>query len=211
MKHPFTGLIVPLAVLLPIIVALVYRRWWDKPAKIIFVYSILNALVSLAVRLTAMRQINNLPLFHLFTVVEFITISYYYKEVLEIKDGSKKLLALQISFLVLCVVNAIFFQKINTFNSYTLSLNSLLLMLFAVNHFAKLLTENTDKKLTDRPSFWVNTGLFLYFSGSFIYYIFSNYLLYVSKKSFYIIINLHAGFVLIMYILLAISFIRWKK
>ena len=211
MKHLFTGYIVPAAVLLPIVIGLINSKYWNRAAKIIFIYLLINGSFDLVINILALRHINNLPLVHLFTVVEFISISFFYQDVLKISRNSIAFILLQLGFVIACIVNAMFFQDIHTFNSYTLSLNALILMIFAVNLFAKLFTQQSSKKVSSFPVFWYNTGLFLYFSGSFIYYVFSNYLLYVSRRSFDIIINLHAGFVLIMYIFLAIGFMKCKK
>jgi hypothetical protein len=65
--------------------------------------------------------------------------------------------------------------------------------------------------LVDQPAFWFNTGMFLYFSGSNMLYIFSNYILTESKHNFLVTWNTRAAFLLIMYLLFTLGFLKCKK
>lgn len=204
------GVIVPLTILLPIFIAFLRFKYLTDAAKALLVYLCTNALVSIVIKYTATHKINNLPIFHLYTLIELILLAEVYKKLIGFK---KTITIVQFLFLVACVVNAIFFQSIFTFNTYTRPLEAFIVMLFAVNYFAKIFTDTSKIKLSEMPGFWFNTGLFLYFSGAFMLFIFSNFLLSpsVSQKSFYIVWNTHATFVLIMYLLFTIGFIKCKK
>jgi hypothetical protein len=208
MKNLYMGVIVPLTILLPIFIALLRFRYLTNAAKALLVYLCTNALVSIVIKYTANHKINNLPIFHLYTLIELVLLAEFFKKLI----GFKKIITIiQFSFLIACVVNAIFFQSIFTFNTYTRPLEAFIVMLFAVNYFAKIFTDTSKIKLSEMPSFWFNTGLFLYFSGAFMLFIFSNFVLKVSQQSFNIIWNTHATFVLIMYLLFTIGFIKCKK
>lgn len=202
------GVIVPLTILLPIFIAFLRFKYLTNAAKALLVYLCTNAAVSIVIKYTANHKINNLPIFHLYTLIELILLAEFFKKLI----GFKTIITvIQFSFLIACVVNALFFQSIFTFNTYTRPLEAFIIMLFAVNYFAKIFTDTSKIRLSEMPGFWFNTGLFLYFSGAFMLFIFSNFLLTVSKQSFNIVWNTHATFVLIMYLLFTIGFIKCKK
>ena len=202
------GVIVPLTILLPIFIAFFRFKYLTDAAKALLVYLCTSALVSIVIKYTASYKINNLPIFHLYTFIELLLLAEFYKKLI----GFKKIITIvQFLFLIACVVNAVFFQSIFTFNTYTRPLEAFIIMLFAVNYFAKIFTDTSKVNLLEIPGFWFNTGLFLYFSGAFMLFIFSNFLLKVSQESYYIVWNTHATFVLIMYILFTLGFIKCKK
>lgn len=208
MKNIYMGVVVPLTIILPVFVALIRFRHLPRQGKVILFYLLMSSIVNIAATTLAKQKMNNLPLSHIYTFIEFIFLAEFYKIVL----GEKKLITgLQLFFLLACVLNTIFFQDIYKFNSYTRSLEALIIMLLSVNFFAKMFTDHLGSKLLNNEGFWFNTGMFLYFSGAFMLFIFSNFILQASSKSFNIIWNLHATFVLIMYILFTLGFIKCKK
>ncbi len=116
------------------------------------------------------------------------------------------------AFTILCIINALFFQSIYTYSSYTRSVEAIVLMMFALSYFAKLATGNLEKKSGRQPDFYFNAGIFLYFSGAFMLFIFSNFIAAnLSKSNFLIIWNIHAALLLLMYILFSIAFLKCKK
>lgn len=209
MKNIFVGVVVPYSLLLPILIALLHFRQLNKAAKVIFTYLICSGLVSLlSTYIVRYLHVNNLPLFHIYTLIEFILLTEFYKQLLPFR---KTITIVQICFFFACVINSVFVQSIYQFNSYTLTLEALVVMLFAVNYFAKLFADINDKKLLEQSSFWFNIGLFLYFSGSYMLYNFSNYVLIQSKHSFIVVWNIRAAFLLLMYLLFTIGFWKCKK
>lgn len=209
MKNIFVGVVVPYSILLPILIALLHFSRLTKAAKAIFIYLVCSGMVSiLSISLARYFHVTNLPLFHVYTLVEFILLTEFYKHILPFR---KTILIVQLCFFLACVINSAFIQSIYQFNSYTLTLEALVIMLFAVNYFAKLFADSNDQKILEMPSFWFNTGLFLYFSGSYMLYNFSNYVLVQSKHSFVVVWNTRAAFLLLMYLLFTLGFWKCKK
>lgn len=205
------GAIVPLSILLPLFYG--FSRWehLGKTAKIILAYLLISAAVNLDADLLVRNRAANLPLLHVYTAVEFIVLVMMYRYLLAGTKAASMITGLQIGFAVACIANAIWLQPLYTFNSYSLSLGAIIIMLLAINFFARLAVEEPAGKVSDLPDFWFNTALFLYFSGSCMLYVFSNFFLQVTQQEFYIVWGLHAIFVLLMYILFTIGFIKCKK
>jgi hypothetical protein len=207
----FNSIIAPLCILIPIIAGLIKFKALSFNIKLIWCYLVLAALINTAATIVArVYHLNNLPLVHLFTLVEGLMLISFYKYTLDSNEKKRWYISLQIAFLVICIINAIFFQSIYTYSSYTRYAESLICMLFALNYFAKIAA--LELKPLTLPTFYINSGIFLYFSGSFILFIFSNMITYkVSLTNFLIIWNIHASLFVLMYLFFTIGFIKCKK
>lgn len=207
----FNSIIAPLCILIPIVAGLIKFKALRFNIKLIWYYLVLAALINTAATIVArMYHLNNLPLVHLFTLVEGLMLISFYKYSMDSNEKKRWYNLLQIAFIVICIINALFFQSIYTYSSYTRYAESIICMLFALNYFAKI-AALALKPLT-LPTFYINAGIFLYFSGSFIMFIFSNMITYkVSLTNFLIIWNIHAALFVLMYLFFSIGFILCKK
>lgn len=154
----------PLSILLPLFFGFYNFRNLTSPAKKILWYLLVAGLVNLLGSVLAkVMHVNNLPLLHIFTAMEFYLLVLFYQQLFY--AGSVPLLfrLIPLFFLVTCAVNAAFFQSIYTYNSYARSLEALGIMLLAVNYYAKVAANAGAGAVTASPYFWFNSGIFLYF------------------------------------------------
>lgn len=79
-------------------------------------------------------------------------------------------------FVLFAVLNAIFLQKIDTFNTYARGLESIIMIALSLLTFNKILVELDTRYPTKQPVFWVNTGVLFYFSGNLVVFVLSNYI-----------------------------------
>lgn len=205
------GLVVPLAILVPLFFSIIRFKLLPKEAKAIFAYLVLGAVTNTTATTMAKNGINNLPVLHLYTFFEFLVIVLFYSIVIGAEKSRRWFFLTTILFGIACTVNAVFFQSIYTFNSYTLSLGTLIIMLFAVNYFARVFNSVSEERVTSIPAFWFNAGIFLYFSSSFFLYVFSNFIMQLSNHAFNLVWDIKASFLLAMYFLFTIGFIKCKK
>jgi hypothetical protein len=209
----FMQFTVPLSILLPIFLGLVKYRRLRQPAKIILLYVIVSAVANgFSIIISKYGHMNNMPVVHVYTVVEILIIISYYKAVLEHGKKNNLYLFIAITFTVVSIVNALFFQSIYLYNSYTRSLEAIICLLFAINYFAKSASTPSTHKVLKEADFYFNAGFFLYFSGALMLFIFSNFVIQNLKSHDYLIIwAIHAGLVLLMYLLFSIGFLLCKK
>lgn len=207
----FNSVVVPLFILVPIILGAYKFKVLPFTFKIIWFYLLIAAVVNTAATIMGrVFHINNAPITHVYTAVETIMLILFYRNLLEIRSSKKAYLVLCIGFVLTCILNALFFQSIYTYCSYTRSLESIICMLFALNYFAKI--ASSDKGVIKNAGFYFNTGIFLYFSGAFMLFIFSNFIITNSSLSNFLVIwSIHAVLVLIMYIFFSTGFILCKK
>jgi hypothetical protein len=212
MEVTFMGVIVPLSILLPLFFGIYQYRVLTPSAKYILLYVAVSGIINLAATIIAkFYHSNNLPLLHVLTVLELYILVLFYRQLLFSRRVPLMFQLLPLIFLCACIVNAVFFQSIYTYNSYARSLEALIIMLLAINYFAKIAASPQGSKIYALPGFWFNTAVFLYFSGAFMLFIFSNFIVGVSRHNFNIIWNIHAALVLLMYVLFTIGFKQCKK
>ena len=206
----FNSIVVPLTILIPILIGLFRYKSLSFNFKIIWLYLLATAVINTAATIIGrVYHANNMPLVHFYTLIEGVLFIWFYQYLS--REGSRKwILILRITFALFCVLNALFFQSIHLYSSYTRYAESIICILFALKFFAELaLSDNKPLKL---PAFYFNTGIFLYFSGSFILFIFSNFISQkLSASTMLIFWSGHSSLVLLMYILFSIGFIKCKK
>jgi hypothetical protein len=150
-----------------------------------------------------------MPFFHLYTLIEGLMLIWFYQKLFS-DDKRKLFVYVQIIFGVACIINALFVQGLYLYASYTRYAESIICILFALKYFAQI--AQLEVRPLKMPGFYFNTGIFLYFSGSFILFIFSNLILQKLPASTMLIFwTGHSILVLLMYVLFSIGFIKCKK
>jgi hypothetical protein len=210
MLRLYIGIIIPLSILIPLIVALYRYHQLPGPARSIFHYLIFSGIINCIAIVLARNGINNLPLLHLYTVAEFALLTVFYRQVFA--PPAKRLLYPYgaIVFAVFCVINAIFFQSLFSYNTFPRTIESLLLIIMALLFFYKMLSAEQEGAWYKNMFTWFNIGLLLYFSGSLSLFLLSDVLLR-NKQLNEIAWIIHASLVLVMYILFAGGFLSCKR
>ncbi|TYP77024.1 hypothetical protein [Aquimarina intermedia] len=152
------------------------------------------------------KKINNLPVYHLYTIIEFLLIIRIYWSTLSQLVSKKLLVGISVIFVVLAVLNTIFFQSIYVFNSNITTLLSILVILFSLSFFYITLKDVEYTALEKNPMFWINSGFLIYFSSNLILFFINNYLFEKSTEASFLIWGLHAivNIVLIMFYTIAV-------
>lgn len=209
----FMAVIVPLSILLPLFIGAIKYRQLSSAAKLIYWYLIVSAIFTgLSLLIARYYHKNNMPVTHLFTLIEAGFILFFYKTVLGAEKRNRSYTYLLLAFTITCIVNAIFFQSIYTYNSYTKSIESIICILLAMKYFAAIASGTISTRISTNAGFYLNAGFFLYFSGAFMLFVFSNFIITnLSLNNFLIIWTIHASLVLLMYLFFTFAFILCKK
>jgi hypothetical protein len=209
------GYIVPAFVFMPIGAALRRYSCIDRPLKIIFCYLLLDGTTNVIAVTLAHFNMHNLPLLHIFTILEFLLLSWFFLEIFHEQRIRRIIVYMMVIFPLLCVINFTFFQSINRFNTNTRPLEALILMAYSLL-FSVRANEKGDKKWSGDPISLVNTGILLYFSGALFIFSFSNITSGHPIASRLNILNLviwdiHATLVLAMYLLFTLGMLKCKR
>jgi hypothetical protein len=209
----FIAVIVPISILLPLCIGIIKYRQLSVTAKIVYWYLIISALFTgMSLLISRHYHKNSMPVTHLFTLIELGMITFFYKSLFGAGKKNSLYNYIMLVFAVVCIMNVLFFQSIYTYNSYTKSIEAIICILFAMKYFASIASGTSSTKIIAAPDFYFNTGFFLYFSGAFMLFVFSNFIVTnLSLNDFLIIWTMHAALVLLMYLFFSTAFLLCKK
>ena len=124
--------------------------------------------------------VNNLFLMHLYVPLKFILFTGAYRHFLKGFVSTRILVWVVVLFIGYNIFNTMFIQSITEYNSYPRALGSFLISIYAILWYLKALTNMEIRRLRDEPVVWFNTGVLIYFAGSFFVFILSNQVLFQS-------------------------------
>ncbi|MDN3583946.1 hypothetical protein [Mucilaginibacter flavus] len=212
MKHVFESVIVPASVLIPIgagLIKIVYKYPFAKP---ILIYLLFAGITDVVERILGLRHINNLPLLHFYTIVEYLFILKFFQSFVSDFRVLRVIWILFILFPFLSVLDFIFIQDIHEYNSYPRPIAALIVIGLCMYYFFNYTTQENKKPWVTMPINWIVTGLLIYFSSSLIYFAFLNLIAQQASDNLYFIFGgIHATLVLLMYLMVAVGFLQIKN
>lgn len=206
--YTFLAEISSLSGVIPIIFALLIIKHLKNYILPIFVL----VFISLAVEIINWNfnkfSQNNLYIFHLFTVVEFILISLFYA--VYFKQYFKPLIFIILIPLFLIIAITEYYTKgAASMNNISASAESIILVSYALFLYYFVMTKSLIEHLLSHSIFWFNSAVLVYFSGNLLLFIFSSYLAETENKNYFMLwATIHSFFNITFNLLLSIGF--WK-
>jgi hypothetical protein len=190
---------------------MVYKKL-PREIKYFSWFIFLSCVVQLIASILFYHKQNNLMVLHFYTPVGFLFLIGFYNQIFDGLIRQKMLIIIGVLFLIYSVINSVFVQDIYSFNTYALSIEAILVVIFSLTSFAFLMNDIVRQKRTDiiRSINWINAGLFIYYSSSILVFYFGNIINSFSKlpQSKYIW-SIYALFSVIMYLCFFIGL--WKS
>ncbi|MEM6321748.1 MAG: hypothetical protein AAF960_29075 [Bacteroidota bacterium] len=152
----------------------------------------------------AKAGINNLYVFHTFTVLQFALLTLIMEKELVPFVSKRTLRGLMVGFTILALFDAFWWNGIENFNNYARTISSILLISLVILFFYKTLQELRIKNLEREPLFWLSIGILIYHSGSSLIFLFSNYVK-TSELALLTLWGIHAIFNIFLNISYAIA------
>lgn len=199
--------IVPATILIPVFSAILNYPALTRPLKIIFGFLIFSGIINLVNIIASKNGFNSIALINLYTIFEFIFLASFYSKFFE-KKGRRVIAVLMAVFTLLCIVNYLFIQNKIEYNTYTRPLDAIILIVFSLLFIAK--QNEDDESWTANKYNWINGGILLYYASCLFMFIFSNYLLVVSKTVTQIVWSIHDTILIFEYILFAVGFSKCR-
>lgn len=152
--------------------ALVYYTHYNKLVRVFAVYVCITGVFEAVLLYSTFLRINNLPLLHVLTFIEliFLSLTYYYAF-----SGvviRRAVIILCAGGLLFTVINVLFLESIWAYNSNSLSVESLLLVVFSVLYFYQMLQKPELTPIEKQAFFWINSGVLVYFAGNIFIFVF---------------------------------------
>jgi hypothetical protein len=124
---------------------------------------------------TNAMKIRNLPIFHLYTLMEFSVLYFFFLSLIPL-SAKKSIKIFSIGFALYLVVNPFLFEKLTDYNSISRSLESLVLIVFCSMYFYKIYKDEEIEQLENQPEFWMVCGLLIYLTVSLFTHLLANYI-----------------------------------
>lgn len=148
-------------------------KWLGDNLKLLF-WVIVASVSADAISLILINQgITTWPVINLFFFIQFWLL-------FKILNEPGKVEALRFLFLA-CIafslMDFLFIQGPQTFNSYATYASGILIIILALRFLYQLLTEMPVAKVQTLPLFWLAFGVLLYYGGNLFLFLFNNYLI----------------------------------
>lgn len=200
----------------PLLIALVIigRNYlkFSIELKVISWYVFFSVIVQFLSQYFASQRIENLFLLHLFVPVRFVCLSIFYQKTFDRFIHRKLLWWIMGLFVLFSVLNSIVWQGFFTFNSYALSVESVLLIIYSLSLFTLLLNDEVrrERKKLLPSLLWINSGLFMYYTSGLLLFYFGDLLTHLnfSKATFQISWLFHSFIYIVLFACIIIGL--WK-
>ncbi len=149
---------------------------------------------------------NNIWLYNAYTITSFSFYFYWYSTILE-RKGPKIAIPIFVAVFVIVAVASLFVQKWLEYHSYTFATGALFVLVLTVIHFYQLLRSDEVLNIKHKLSFWISTGLLLFYMGMIPLMLLSKYLGFGGGSYYIILVSLNA----ILYGCYIIGFVWTKK
>lgn len=161
--------------LIPLIPA--WIRFRNSPGAIRFFIIILSIVFVFSTigHYTGLYGIRNLLLYSVLYIIEFYLFSILFKKLLPDKPSSRVITLLLVLFTVYIMFSLKRLLSAGSYDSYTPAILSLAMILYCILFFNRQLKMAQDIFIYKTVWFWIVTGLLLYFAGSFIIFLVTNY------------------------------------
>lgn len=155
---------------------------------------------------------NNLPLLHVYVAAGFTALALFYNHLLRDFIDQRLMAFLVGGFLCFTVLNSLFLQSVYTFNSYALTAESVIVLIFSISTL--MLGQHEVPRENRRTDFaslnWINAGLLIFYTSDILIYYFGDALIdlfpsYMNEYAW----TAHAFFSAIMYSCFIIGL--WKS
>lgn len=199
-----------ISVLPPFVLSLIRHQVLHGEITLIKYYVWASLVFELINNGIAIQNKDNSLVYNIFSVFECLLLGTYYYQILHSPTIRKGLITVLVVFMVGSIVNLLWGEG-SGFNANTYMVAALIMLVVSLLYYYQLLTSLEVPFLLKSPHFWINSGVLLYFSGSFFVFMFAGLILSIEFKPEFEYWNITALLNITFRIILAISFWLVKR
>jgi len=204
------------AEMLALIVSIIfYKNLIKTPFIVLIPYLLMTVAAELTGKYLAMHKqyTENVELFNVTTVIEFIIFYYLFYQSLISKRLKSIVLYVIPLYVVMAVVNQLFIQGFKYFHTYTMLIGTVFIIVFVFFYFYEAFSDKEPISLPKEPMFWISIGIFLFYLGDFTYNLMQPYFLknHMQKESFHLFHIINNNLIIFEYICISIAIIVCSK
>jgi hypothetical protein len=199
-----------LAVLIPLLIWFAVPRARTAGQKTILALLVLSAVTQLVSFIFWKLQKNNLPILHVYTMLECLVLLKLYAALLGAPGRNRVFLLVAVMFILLAVLEAILFGSIFEFNIYSRSIEALIIITLCLGWFIKAVSMEESEKERYKGISIINSGMLVYFAGAVTLFSYSSFITNMSFNARMNVWTMHTLLAFQLYILIAIGLWRSK-
>lgn len=162
-----------MVVLIPFFIGLSRFNKLDSTLKIIFYLVSISTGMTLLMIYFGIAKRSNSWLMHIYTVVEFLLISYFYYRLFSKKVFRKIITILFGVFSIVVILNKIYLEPLNKIDNYSLTIESIILLILTSMFLVDFLINNFIINIRDYRIL-LTVGYMIYFGGNLFIFALSN-------------------------------------
>lgn len=195
-SHPAIGILLEVSgysILAPVAIGIIRYGQLHGALKIFWWFVFVSALFEIVLNYTGIKGIENLVIINVFVIVQYVFFSWVFYRAFNSQVIKKGIAGMVAVFVAFGAVNLLFGQGTGRFNTWTMGLESLLLMAVVLLFLYETFRQGRVPYLQRYPMFWVASGALLYFAGNLFLFIFINYVLAGSTNAAYAEWGIHSA------------------
>ena len=154
---------------------------------------------------------NYMPFFHLYILVEYLMFLKIFQLMLALDKWKYLWITLASSFTLIWLLNVLIGEGWLGFPDYIHALEAVVILVLVFMWFAKMLRERKILNPERTFEFWMCSGLLIYFTGSFLLFLFPKFLIKAGPEIFDAIWEVTSILIILLYILYTVALLWVKK
>lgn len=150
---------------------------------------------------------SNIWLYNIFLIPQYLLYLRIYYLIIRSSAVKKAIAIIRILLPAFIIINLLFFQPINTINSYSIVASSAVVLFLSISYFEQLRNETEIIKLTSHPMVWLSLGAFIFHAANLPYIISLNYLIHNNIHLAVALYYIYLGLNCILYTFYSIAFL----
>lgn len=163
-------------IFIPFFIAVIDQKRYPRELKSIFYYLIVAVLTQVISFIFYKANENNLPILHVYTIIEYLLLLWFYSIILKAFIPRLFFLVLAFLFPLFALADSFLLEGIYKSNTYSRSVEALIFIFLSVSWFVKIAGRDENTRLSYSGINYINFGFFIYFSGSLVLFAFNPYL-----------------------------------
>lgn len=198
--------------LIAFLIGLILYKRFPREIKTLFFFVAFGVLTEVYYRIHLhFIMKNGLPIGHFYFPIAIFIAGMFYKQILNDFIKPKYIIGIIILYEIYCIVNPIFIQGLFEYPSITGSIGALIIFLFSVAFFVKVMVDANIVKLSAEPLIWVNTGFLIYYTVGFFYHSLYNLRTTASMEVALFAVKFFTFLNLLFYLIISIAFLLTVK
>lgn len=200
-----------LSILLPIAGGLLFLKRLSNPFRFLLLFFLFSACIEYGAAYFSGLYHNNMPLLHVFTLVEVCSYCYIYSRVF---TGNRSFTLLCRSMILIQVMmslmDAWLVNGIYRFPTLARGTGALILIFLSLYQLYLIFNFTNDPQLLKKSRFWLLFGVLTYFSTIIFFILLVNITVSKDEEAFRLIHNFHASVNILCNFMFAYSFLCFR-